>query len=179
MTSTVLGSPASIEISDSAGTPRPNVRYMEIVESTVCDDRFEVSNAPGRVNVDVVASFLAEDSYWAKGRPRKVIEASIANSTCFGAYAKNGSQAGFARLVTDSCTFAWVCDVFVLPEHRGFGLGKALMQTVVSYTDRLGIGQLVLATADAHGLYAQNGFAPFSEPAKWMHRRHPTAPKRP
>ena len=120
---------------------------------------YEVSTDPARLDVAVIHRFLSEDSYWCPGVPYDVVERSIAGSIPFGLYAPDGSQAGFARAVTDAATFAWIGDVFVLPEHRGRGLGVFLMEQVLAHPRLQGLRQIALRTADAQGLYARFGFA--------------------
>lgn len=132
-----------------------------------CGD-YVVSDDPGRVDLEVVHHYLAEESYWANGRSRAAIARSVAGSVVFGAYSAGGEMVGSARVVTDGVTFAWLCDVFVLEEHRGHGLGMAL---VAAATDRCradGLGRIILATADAHGLYEQCGFRGLASPNMWM-----------
>jgi GNAT superfamily N-acetyltransferase len=120
-------------------------------------DGYEISDDPDRVDIDVTWEFL-HTAYWSKGVPRETVERSIAGSIPFGLYAPDRSQAGFARVITDHATFAWIADVFVLEPHRGKGLGTWLVETVVSTPplDRLRL--VLLATADAHGLYERFGF---------------------
>jgi GNAT superfamily N-acetyltransferase len=101
-----------------------------------------------------------------------VVARSIEGSLCFGLYAPDGSQAGFARAVTDAATFAYIADVFVLEPHRGQGLGVWLVQTVLAHPDLQGLRRTVLATLDAHGLYTARGFAPLRNPERWMEKRH-------
>ena len=101
--------------------------------------------------------FLSEQSYWARGVARSVVAASIRGSWCVGAYAA-GRQVGFARLVTDGATYGWLCDVFVLPERRGQGIGNRLVGAAVARARAAGVRRLMLATADAHGLYRRHGF---------------------
>ncbi len=121
---------------------------------------------------DAVYRFLSQDAYWSQGMPRAVFDTAIANSTTFAAY--TGEQlAGFARVVTDGATFAWLCDVFVLPEHRGNGVSKILMDAVMARRDLKVVRNFLLATRDAHGLYAKYGFAPVAEPGRWMAIRRP------
>jgi GNAT superfamily N-acetyltransferase len=121
---------------------------------------------------DAVFRFLSEEAYWSQGLPRAIFDAAIAHSTSFAAY--QGEQlAGFARVVTDHATFAWLCDVFVLPEHRGKGVSKMLMDTVMSRPDLKMVRNFMLATRDAHDLYARYGFAPVAEPSRWMAIRRP------
>jgi GNAT superfamily N-acetyltransferase len=129
---------------------------------------YEISTDPARLDLDVIHGFLRE-TYWAKGTTRATVERSIANSIPFGLYAPDGAQAGFARVVTDRAVFAYLGDVFVLPEHRGRGLGVWLVETVLAHPDLQGLRRFHLATADAHGLYARFGFRP-SDPARMMDR---------
>ena len=133
-------------------------------------DGYEISTDKARLDVEAVHRWLSEDSYWARGRPREVQEAAIANSACVGAYAADGSQAGFARVVTDGATFAWLCDVFVFPDHRGQGLGRAMVQAALELPELQPVRRWVLATFDAHGVYAPFGFREL-EPGRWMEMR--------
>lgn len=117
---------------------------------------------------------MAQESYWAKNIPREVVECALAHSLCFGAYANGGAQVGFARVVTDYATHGWIGDVFVLAAHRRRGLGKALVQAVVSHPRLQQLRRLTLATNDAHGLYAQFGFVSPAHPETAMERRNST-----
>ena len=128
---------------------------------------YEISNDRERLDVDAIWSFL-HSAYWSPGVPRDVVERSIARSLCFGLYAPDGAQAGFARVVTDGATFAWIADVFVLDPHRGRGLGVWLMETVLAHPDLQGLRRIVLATKDAHELYERFGFVPLPTPERWM-----------
>jgi GNAT superfamily N-acetyltransferase len=124
----------------------------------------------GAVSIRIHRWILAE-SYWAKGRSIENQETAIANSWNFGAYDEaSGEQIGFTRVVTDRATFAWLCDVYVDDAARGRGVGKALVAAVVEALDPLGLRRILLATADAHGLYAQYGFEPLAKPESWMAR---------
>lgn len=126
-----------------------------------------------RLQLNTIEDFLANRSYWAEGRSRGTIERSIQNSVCFGIY-KMGVQVGFARLVTDDSTFAWLADVFVEDQERGRGLGKWLVEAVCHYADQKGIKRTVLATRDAQTLYATyGGFEHFERPEFWMTRLKP------
>ena len=113
-------------------------------------------------------------SYWAAGRPREVIERSIANSICFGAYAE-GHQVAFARVITDRAVFAYLSDVFVVTEFRGQGVGKALMRAILAHQDLQGLTVFLLRTRDAHGLYEPFGFEPVNRPEELMARLGPGA----
>ena len=129
-----------------------------------------------RVNLDVdaIQSFLENDSYWAQTRTREQTETAIANSICFGLYCGE-RQIGFARVVSDRATFAYIGDVYVLDEFRGQGLSKWLMETIISHPDLQGLRRWVLATRDAHGLYEKYGFHGLVHPERWMERPAPDA----
>ncbi len=120
-------------------------------------DELAISTDPTRLDVTAIHAFLSERSYWAQGRPRAVVEQAIANSRCYGVYA--GQQlVGFARMVTDYCTIAWLADVFILESHRGRGLGKWLIESIVADPELQAVRRMILATRDAQGLYRQYGF---------------------
>jgi GNAT superfamily N-acetyltransferase len=128
---------------------------------------FIISTDKNLVDFDVVYNYLNNESYWAKGIPAESLKKAIENSICFGIY-KQGKQAGFARVVTDKATFAYICDVFILAGHRRLGLSKWLMQTIKEHPELQGLRRWSLATADAHSLYAQFGFTTISRPERWM-----------
>jgi GNAT superfamily N-acetyltransferase len=127
---------------------------------------YEISTDKTRLDIDLIHQFLAT-SYWAAEIPREIVERSIRHSLCFGVY-RLSSQIAFARVISDFTTFAYLADVFVLPEHRGRGVSKLLMQTILSHPDLQGLRRFVLATQDAHGLYAQFGFEPLANPSDFM-----------
>jgi GNAT superfamily N-acetyltransferase len=127
---------------------------------------YEISTDPARLDVDAIHAFLTQ-SYWSPGIPRATVARAIANSLCFGVFWQ-GQQVGFARMVTDKTTFAYLCDVYVLEAHRGRGVSKQLMDYVVKHPDLQGLRRMMLATRDAHGLYAQFGFTPLSAPDRIM-----------
>ena len=137
-------------------------------------DALRISTDPADIDIDWLTSALSERSYWARGRGRSVVERSIAGSLVFGAYSGD-RQVAFARVVTDEATFAWICDVFVDESVRGHGVGKRLMAAIVSDPRLQGLKRTLLATNDAHGLYAAFGFEPLEHPEKWMQRVSPTA----
>jgi len=127
-----------------------------------------LSTDPARLQMDVIRRYLSEESYWAKGRPLEVIQRSIAHSLNFGLY-HSGRQVGFARVVSDFAVFAWLGDVFVLPEERGKGLGKWLVEAVAAYPGLVGLQRFILATLDAHELYRRyGGFDRLPHPELWM-----------
>jgi len=130
-----------------------------------------VTTNPACLDVETVHGFLTE-SYWAKGIPREVVERSIRHSICFGAF-DGGRQVGFARVISDRATFAYIGDVFVLPSHRGRSIGKHLMATITSHPDLQNLRLWALFTRDAHGLYRQYGFHEARHPDRLMERRPP------
>jgi GNAT superfamily N-acetyltransferase len=141
------------------------------LEWSVADD-IRISDDPAELDRDRVYRWIGEESYWAKGRSRERQHAAIDGSWNFGAYdTMTGEQVGFARVVTDKATYAWVCDVYVDRDARGRGVGKSLMAAIVEAMDTLGVQRVVLATADAHGLYEQCGFSVLDQPDRWMIRR--------
>lgn len=132
----------------------------------------EISTDRARIDHELVHRFLAEEAYWSLGVAREAVDRAIAGSLPFGLFV-DGEQVGFARAVTDGAAFAWVADVFVLPAHRGRGLGKRLVEAVVSHPDVRDVRMLLLATADAHGLYERFGFVALPSPERFLARRHP------
>ena len=134
-------------------------------------DRYEVSTDSARLDVDVIHDFLAS-SYWSPGIPRETVERAIAGSLNFGLYA-NGAQIGFARVVTDGATYAYLADVFVLPAHRGAGLGVWLVECVLAHPALAGLRRFALATRNAHSLYARFGFTALAHPEYQMEISRP------
>jgi GNAT superfamily N-acetyltransferase len=126
-----------------------------------------ISTDPGRLDLDAIFAYLSGESYWAKGRPRDQVVRGIENSLPFGVY-RGDEQVGFARIVTDYATFAWLADLYVLDEHRGHGLGKALVEAVIEHPAVAGLPRVVLATLDAHGLYEQYGFVALRGDERFM-----------
>src|SRR6185369_1193571 len=132
---------------------------------------YEVSTDPARIDALMVHEVLTS-SYWAKGIPLETVQESIENSISFGVY--HGQQlVGFARVISDRATFAYLADVFILPSHRGRGLSRWLMECIVGHPDLQGLRRWMLATRDAHGLYAQFGFTAVKKPERWMELHHP------
>ena len=132
-----------------------------------------ISTDPARHDVDVIHGFLSQ-SYWAAGIPRETVERSIRHSICFGAF-DEGRQVGFARVITDRATYAYVADVFVLPSHRGRNIGKRLMACITSHPELQNLRLWTLFTRDAHGLYRQYGFQDARYPDRLMERRQARA----
>jgi GNAT superfamily N-acetyltransferase len=137
-------------------------------------DGFIVSTDPGRLDLNVIHSYLSERSYWAKGIPREIVERSLNHSLCFGVY-DDARQVGLARVITDRTTYAYLCDVFILETHRGQGLGKWLVSCVLGHPELQGLRRFTLATLDAHGLYRPFGFKEADEPEKLMEIGRPNA----
>jgi len=136
---------------------------------------FTISTDPAKLDIHRIHQFLSEESYWAAGRKLAVVQQSIRSSLCFGVYHLE-KQAGFARVVTDYCTFAWLCDVFILTEYRGLGLAKWLVKTIVDYPEFDHLRRFLLATKDAGSLYHDYGsFMPLNNPERWMERFNPDA----
>ena len=141
----------------------PNERIME---------KITISTDKSRLDLPLIYQFLSERSYWAKGRSLETVQKSIEHSLCFGAYDEDGNQLGFARVATDYAVFGWLMDVFVLEQHRGKGIGKKLIEAIVTHPELKDLSRLGLGTADAHGLYRQYGFNGLSKPANAMERIH-------
>jgi GNAT superfamily N-acetyltransferase len=136
------------------------------------DESFLISTDLTRLDVTMIYRFLSEESTWAIGIGRDIVERAIDNSLCFGGYL-DGRQVAFARVVTDYATFANLVDVFVLPPYRGHGYSKQLMDAIMAHPSLQGLRRLTLATFDAHGLYARYGFTAPSRPELLMERYFP------
>jgi N-acetylglutamate synthase-like GNAT family acetyltransferase len=132
---------------------------------------YEISTDPSRIDATLVHEFLT-NSYWAKGIPAETVRRSIENSIAFGVYFGR-QQVGFARVVSDLATFAYLADVFILPNYRERGLSHWLMECIVNHPDLQGLRRWMLATKDAHGLYAKFGFVPIKSPESWMEIHRP------
>ena len=132
---------------------------------------YDISTDPGRLDLDAIHAYLSR-SYWSPGVPRAVVARAIAHSLCFGIY-RDGAQVGFARVISDRATFAYLADVYVLEGHRGQGLSKRLVAQILAHPELQGLRRFLLATADAHGLYAQFGFRPLTAPDRMMEIRNP------
>lgn len=135
---------------------------------------FVVSSDRARLQIEVIHKYLAEESYWAKERTLEQTERAIKNSLSFGVY-RGENQIGFARVVSDFATFAYLGDVFILPEFQGAGLGKFLMRAIIEHPDLQNLRRWILATRDAHALYEKFGFQNLKHPERWMERPAPNA----
>lgn len=128
---------------------------------------YKISNAPEDMDITAIHAFIS-NTYWAKDIPFETLKRGIENSLCFGVFTDTRAQVGFARVVTDSATFAYLCDVYVLEEHRGKSLGKWLMDTLISHPELQGLRRTTLATVDAHKLYERYGFQALAKPENFM-----------
>jgi GNAT superfamily N-acetyltransferase len=135
-------------------------------------DEYTISTDRKRLNASLIHNFLSNRAYWARSCSLEKVQHSIEHSLNFGVY-KGDEQIGFARVVTDYATFAWLADVFIVDEYRGRGLSKWLIEVIVSHQQLQGFRRWVLATKDAHELYRRFGFAELKEPTRWMERLDP------
>lgn len=135
---------------------------------------YEIDTDKRRLDLAAIHRFLSKEAYWAQNRTLEQTLTAIENSACFGIY-RGREQVGFARVVTDKATFAYVGDVYVIEQHRGQGLSKWLMQVIVDQPDMQGLRRWLLATRDAHRLYEQYGFNSLVHPERWMERTAPDA----
>jgi GNAT superfamily N-acetyltransferase len=134
-------------------------------------DNILISTDKSKLQLDIIHDYLSKKSYWAEGIPIEIVQKSIENSMAFGVYLQQENeliQVGFCRIISDLATYAYLADVFVLEEHRGKGISKLLMKTILKHPDLQGLRRWVLATADAHGLYAQYGFTSLDKPENFM-----------
>ena len=138
---------------------------------------FVISTDPARLDLGVIHNFLT-NCYWAQGIPRDVVARSIAHSLCFGVYDGRDAQVGFARVISDFATIAYLGDVFVLESHRRRGLSKWLMECILQHPDLQNLRRWILLTRDAHGLYAQSGFTPLKTPERYMELHQPNVYER-
>jgi len=135
-------------------------------------DGYTISTDKARFDVTAIHTYLTR-SYWSPGIPKAVVEKAIAGALCFGLFSEQGNQVGFARAITDGATFAYLADVYVLEEHRGKGLGKWIVETILAHPSLQGLRRILLATRDAHRLYAQFGFEPLATPESFMSIHRP------
>lgn len=139
---------------------------------------YVLSDDPARLDARAIHAYLTR-AYWSEGIPLATVERALAGSLCLGAYAADGTQVGLVRVITDAATYAYLCDVYVLEEHRGRGLSKALLAFADSHPSLQGLRRWNLVTRDAHGLYAQHGFQPVARPDRYMERLDPDIYRRP
>lgn len=139
---------------------------------------YRLSCDPSDMQIDAIHAFLSQ-SYWARDIPIAVVERAIAGSLCIGIFASGGEQVGFARVVTDRATFAYLADVYVLAAHRGHGLAARMVTALHDHPDSQGLRRWMLATSDAHGLYAALGWTPVEDAAPFMQRHFPDVYRQP
>src|SRR2546428_8173554 len=139
---------------------------------TVHKGEFSITTDTKRLDIPFIHHFLSEKSYWATNIPITTVKRSIQNSLCFGVF-HGAKQIGFARVISDFSTFAYLADVFIIEDERGKGLSKLLMEVISTHPDLQGLRRWVLATADAHKLYEQFGFVPLSKPERFMELHNP------
>jgi GNAT superfamily N-acetyltransferase len=135
-------------------------------------NQLTISSDKADLDIEMVYAFLSQETAWAKGMPRATFERAVAGSLCFGGYI-DGKQIAFARLITDEATFAYLCDVFVLPAYRGRGYASALMKHVFASPSLTGLRRIVLVTTDAHHVYAPHGFKELANPERYMELHDP------
>src|SRR3954453_8958903 len=135
-------------------------------------DGYVVSNDPGRLDSSAIHAWLTR-SYWSPGIAKATVERAIENSLCFGIYTNSGEQVGFARVITDAVSFAYLGDVYFIEQHQGRGLGHWLIETVLAPPSLQGLRRIVLVTRDAHGLYEKHGFSPLARPEGYMEIHRP------
>lgn len=138
---------------------------------TVAKNQFTITTEKEKFDVEFIHSFLTR-SYWAEGISKEVIKRSIEGALCFGLF-ENDKQIGFARMITDKATFAYLADVFIIEEYRGRGLSKWLMEVIMSHPSLQGLRRMMLATKDAHGLYEKLGFTALNNVDRWMQINDP------
>lgn len=136
---------------------------------TIYKDEFCISTDKKKLDIDAIHYFLSTQAYWSLNIPKSTVHRSIQNSLCFGIFS-NDKQIGFARVITDYATIAYLGDVYVLEAYRGKGLSKWLMETITAHPDLQGLRRWILLTGDAHGLYRQFGWNDIADPSRWMER---------
>ncbi len=137
---------------------------------------YKVSSDTSDMDVSVIHEYVSR-SYWAKNIPLSTMETAMNNSLCFGVFTDAGDQVAFARMITDTATFAYLADVFVLEEHRGKGISKLIMENIMAHPKLQGLRRMALATSDAHGLYEQFGFKALASPESFMELHQPSVYK--
>lgn len=142
-----------------------------MAEITIYKGEFSISTDKTKLDIDAIHKFLSIKAYWCLNIPKDKVQVAIRNSLCFGVYLKE-KQIGFARIISDFSTIAYVGDVYILEEFRGNGLSKWLIETVIAHPDLQGLRRWILLTADAHGLYRQFGWTDLADPARWMERHN-------
>ncbi len=148
---------------------------IDDLNEKLAKEGYVISTDKDKIDMECVYAYLHQESYWASGIPRQVVEACVENALCFGIY-KDNVQVGFARIISDYATFAYLADVFVIKAHRGKGLSKILLHHIKQHPKLQGLRRWMLATADAHALYTQFGFSALSDPERIMEIVKPYLP---
>lgn len=138
-----------------------------MTDITIKNDDYLISTDKKKLDIHAIHEFLSTKAYWCLNIPKEKVRISIENSFCFGVY-HNGKQIGFARLITDFSTIAYLGDVYILEDYRGKGISKWLMETVMSHPELQGLRRWILLTGDAHDLYRKFGWTEIADPARWM-----------
>ena len=138
-----------------------------MTDLTIYKAEFCISTDEGRLDIDAIHEFLSTKAYWSLNIPKNKVQAAVTNSLCFGVYQEE-KQIGFARVITDFATIAYLGDVYILEEKRGKGISKWLLETIMNHPDLQGLRRWILLTGDAHGLYRQFGWTDLADPSKWM-----------
>lgn len=138
----------------------------------VKEGEYLISSNKSRLDLDAIYNYLSKESYWAQNIPLEVVRKSVEGALCFGVFHED-KQIGFARVITDSAVFGYLADVYILEPHRGKGLSKFLMRTILAHPDLQGLRRILLVTSDAHGLYRQFGFTDVPNPEKFMQLHNP------
>jgi GNAT superfamily N-acetyltransferase len=142
----------------------------------ISKDNYSISTDKSKLDIKMIHDFLSH-SYWAENIPVEIVQRSIEGSLCFGVF-EGEKQVGFARMITDKATFAYLADVFIIETYRGRGLSKWLMEVIMTYSELQGLRRIMLATRDAHGLYTQFGFSPLTHTDRWMQIHNPDVYKK-
>lgn len=138
-----------------------------MTELNITQGDFSISTDKSKLDINAIHDFLSTEAYWSLNIPKETVQTAIGNSLCFGVY-ENNKQIGFARVISDFATIAYLGDVYVLEEYRGKGLSKWLMETIMSHPNVQGLRRWILLTGDAHGLYRQYGWTDIADASKWM-----------
>lgn len=144
------------------------IHYSHFMKDiTIYKDEFSISTDKTKLNIDSIHAFLSTKAYWCLNIPKERVQTAIENSLCFGVYLTD-KQIGFARVISDLSTVAYLGDVYILEEYRGNGLSKWLIETIMVHPNLQGLRRWILLTGDAHGLYRQFGWKDIADPSRWM-----------
>jgi N-acetylglutamate synthase-like GNAT family acetyltransferase len=141
---------------------------VPVLFSDIIRDHYLLTADESRISISTIYRWLSTEAYWAQGRSREAVDTSIDNSYLYAVVTKDGQTVACARMITDHVTFGWVCDVFVDPAHRGRGLGSWMVGEIVDHWTNVGVRRILLATRDAHDVYAKVGFTPLAHPERMM-----------